>query len=109
MIRIAANLRQGVLAKDLDVTPNYLSLVENGKKEPSLTFLKNFSKRLDVSLGYLLWLALEEGNLPEEMAVKQKMDKLIVELMKKRKRDGGKENQISDVDPKGPVPPNPGR
>ncbi len=109
MIRVAANLKQGALAKDLDVTPNYLSLLENGKKEPSLTFLKNFAKRMDVSLGYLLWLALEEGNLPEEIAVKEKMDRLIMELVKKRKRDGGEKNQIPDAHLKRPEPTNPGR
>lgn len=94
MLRVAANLKQGVLAKDLNITPNYLSLIENGKKEPSLTFLKNFSKRMGVSLGYLLWLALEDGNLPEEMELKHKMDNLLVEIMRKKAKDGDKENQI---------------
>ena len=94
MLRVAANLKQGVLAKDLNITPNYLSLIENGKKEPSLTLLKNFSKKMGVSLGYLLWLALEEGNLPEEMELKHKMDNLLVEIMRKRTKDGEKENQV---------------
>jgi transcriptional regulator with XRE-family HTH domain len=94
MLRVAANLKQGVLAKDLNITPNYLSLIENGKKEPSLTLLKNFSKRMGVSLGYLLWLALEDGNLPEEMQLKHKMDNLLVEIMRKKAKDGDKENQI---------------
>lgn len=96
MLRVAANLKQGVLAKDLNITPNYLSLIENGKKEPSLTLLKNFSKRMGVSLGYLLWLALEDGNLPEEMELKHKMDNLLVEIMRKKTKDGDgdKENQI---------------
>lgn len=82
------------MAKDLNITPNYLSLIENGKKEPSLTLLKNFSKRMGVSLGYLLWLALEDGNLPEEMQLKHKMDNLLVEIMRKKAKDGDKENQI---------------
>lgn len=82
------------MAKDLNITPNYLSLIENGKKEPSLTLLKFFSKRMGVSLGYLLWLALEDGNLPEEMELKHKMDNLLVEIMRKKTKDGDKENQI---------------
>lgn len=84
MLRVAANLRQGILARDLNVTPNYLSLVENGKREPSLTLLRNFSKRMGVSLGYLLWLALDEGELPEEKELKEKMDKLLVKIIRKK-------------------------
>lgn len=94
MLRVAADLKQGILAHDLDVTPNYLSLIENGKKEPSLTFLKKFSKRMGVSLGYLLWLALEEGSLPEEKELRQKMDNLLIEIIKKRANNRANANQI---------------
>jgi len=87
MLRVAANLRQGDLAKKLNVTPNYLSSVENGKKEPSLTFLRNFSKSMEVSLGYLLWLALEKGELSEEKELKEKMDRLLVEIIRKKAND----------------------
>jgi transcriptional regulator with XRE-family HTH domain len=82
LLRIASKLTQSSLAKDLDITANYLSLVENGRKEPSLTFLKKFSKKLDAPLGYLLWLALEEERSPEEFDVKRKMDELLVSIIR---------------------------
>jgi transcriptional regulator with XRE-family HTH domain len=82
LLRIASKLTQSSLAKDLDITANYLSLVENGRKEPSLTFLKRFSKRLDAPLGYLLWLALEEERSPEESDLKRKMDELLVNIIR---------------------------
>lgn len=49
---------------------------------------------MGVSLGYLLWLALEDRNLPEEMELKHKMDNLLVEIIRKKTNDGDKENRI---------------
>ncbi len=88
LLRVASELKQSSLAKDLGITANYLSLVENGKKEPSLTFLKKFSQRLDVPLGYFLWTALENGNSPEELELKEKMNKLLVDILRKTNKSG---------------------
>ena len=88
LLRIASDLKQSSLAKDLDVTANYLSLVENGKKEPSLTFLKKFSQRLNIPLGYFLWIALEDINLPEELEFKEKTERLLVNILRKTNKNG---------------------
>ena len=87
LLRVASNLTQASLAEALDVTGNYLSLVENGKKEPSLTFLKKFRKTLNVPLGYLLWVALEDANSNEEMDLKKKMDRLLIAILHQKKKD----------------------
>jgi transcriptional regulator with XRE-family HTH domain len=86
LLRTASNLTQTSLAKDLNVTANYLSLVENGRKEPSLTFLKKVSKILDAPLGYFLWLALQDTRSPEELNLKQRMDELLVNLLREKGR-----------------------
>ena len=91
LLRTASNLTQSSLAKDLNVTANYLSLVENGRKEPSLTLLKRFSKKLDAPLGYFLWLALEENRSQEEFDLKRKMDELLVTII----REKGKNSQVT--------------
>lgn len=85
LLRTASNLKQSALAKDLKVTANYISLIENDRKEPSLTFLKKFSKRMDVPLGYFLWLALEEGRSAEERDLKGRMNSLLVQLIREKK------------------------
>jgi XRE family transcriptional regulator, regulator of sulfur utilization len=87
LLRTASSLKQNALANDLKVTANYLSLVENDRKEPSLTLLKKFSKRMNVPLGYLLWLALEEGKSPEERDLKGRMNNLLIQLMREKKGD----------------------
>ena len=84
LLRTASNLTQTTLAKDLNVTANYLSLVENGRKEPSLKFLKRLSKRLDAPLGYLLWLALQDERSHEELDLKRKMDELLVNIIREK-------------------------
>jgi transcriptional regulator with XRE-family HTH domain len=88
LLRVASALKQSSLAKDLDITANYLSLVESGKKEPSLTFLKKFAQRLNVPLGYFLWIALEDMSLPEELDLKEKMDRLLVNILHKTNKNG---------------------
>jgi transcriptional regulator with XRE-family HTH domain len=87
LLRVASDLKQSSLAKDLDITANYLSLVENGKKEPSLTLLKKFSQRLNLPLGYFLWIALEDMSLPEELDLKEKMDRLLVNILHQKRKD----------------------
>lgn len=61
LCRVRATLTQCALAPALGVTANYLSLVENGHREPSLRFLKKFATQLQIPLGYYLWLALEDA------------------------------------------------
>ena len=46
-IRKRKGLSQEEMARDLSVTANYISLIENGKKEPSLSFLKKVAKEYD--------------------------------------------------------------
>ena len=85
LLRVAADLKQTELAKDLGVTANYLSLVENGRREPSLTFLQKFANRLDVPLKHFLWLALEEeGASPEEEEIRNSMNQLLAELVRRQ-------------------------
>ena len=88
LLRVRADLKQAELAKDLDVTANYLSLVEKGHREPSLTFLKKFAKRLNVPLGYFLWLALADEESEEAAELQESMDKLLVERLVKGYQNG---------------------
>ena len=65
LVRIAADLKQTELAQVLGVTANYLSLVERGHREPSLTFLRKFATRLGVPLREFLWVALADETAAE--------------------------------------------
>ena len=64
LVRTANGLKQGMLARKLNVSANYLSLIENGKREPSISFLKHLAKTLDVPVGiFFLWQDLDPTNV----------------------------------------------
>lgn len=53
LFRISAGWRQTDLAAKLKVSSNYLSLLENNKREPSLSFLQEMANVFDVPLGLM--------------------------------------------------------
>lgn len=52
--RLAAGISQAGLAEKADVSPQYISLVENGRKKISLTVLLRVAEALSVSADRLL-------------------------------------------------------
>jgi transcriptional regulator with XRE-family HTH domain len=54
MLRTAKKVSQGKLARKLAVTPGYLSLVEQDKREPSLGFLNRVGEYFELPVGFLL-------------------------------------------------------
>jgi transcriptional regulator with XRE-family HTH domain len=56
LIRTASGIKQKEIAKRLGVTPNYISMVENGKREPSISFLRELAVVFNVPVGlFFLW------------------------------------------------------
>ena len=53
--RLTAKISQAALAEKADVSPQYISLVENGKKQISLTVLVHIAAALSVSTDQLLF------------------------------------------------------
>lgn len=78
LIRDADGIPQEQLASDLKVTRAYLSQVENGR-EPSLAFLREAAKRLNVPLPLLV--AGEDEGDPELVA---EIRKLVESLLAAR-------------------------
>lgn len=64
-IRKDSNTTQEDLAKKCNITQAYLSQIENNKKEPNLSTLKDISVALAVPLAVIFFLALEENDVPE--------------------------------------------
>ena len=87
VLRVAAGINQATMAKKLEITQNYLSLVENNHKEPSLSFLKKFASSFDIPLGYFLWLALDKQENNEEIELREKMDLLLEQILVGRRKE----------------------
>jgi len=85
LIRILKGLKQKELADKLGISPNYLSSVENDKREPSLSFIKLVSKELDVPVSFLFLDNIDEEAMSEEQKViYQKLKNLLVEFQSLR-------------------------
>lgn len=64
-VRIASGLRQGEMAGKLDISQNYLSLLENNKAEPSVGLLRKISETFGIPVSFLFWedaMPTESGN-----------------------------------------------
>jgi transcriptional regulator with XRE-family HTH domain len=70
LMRTAAGMKQKDVAAKIGVTSNYVSLVENGRREPSVSFLKEVAATLSVPVGlFFLWEEAESG--PSEKSLDQ--------------------------------------
>lgn len=64
LIRTAKKVKQLTLAKQLGVSPNYVSLVEKDRREPSVGFLRKLAQTLGVPVGlFFLWQDTENPTL----------------------------------------------
>jgi transcriptional regulator with XRE-family HTH domain len=56
LVRTARKIRQRDLASKLNVSSNYLSMLEADRRVPSITFLRKIASKLHVPAGlFLLW------------------------------------------------------
>lgn len=53
-LRTEAGLKQNDFADRIGVSQNYLSLIENGKREPSISFIKKVSETFDIPYEFFL-------------------------------------------------------
>ncbi len=82
LLRTVARLKQKDLAEKAGIKANYLSLVEAGRREPSLTVVRAIAKVLDVPVSFLFWeseaYALTNRDKKEDSLVKLK--RLVLEM-----------------------------
>jgi len=78
LIRTAKGVRQVTLATELDVSPNYLSLIEVGKREPSIAFLRLLAKKLEVPIGmFFLWEDSHNSRIRETDQLRELRDLIV--------------------------------
>lgn len=84
--RVAAGIKQKDLADRLDITPNYLSLVENDKRDPSISFLRNLASEVGIPLGLLFHNFNGDSSeaSPEEKALLLRIQDLIFQIQQIR-------------------------
>lgn len=58
-------LKQKVLARKCSISQTYLSQIENNRKDPNLSTLKEISRVLEIPLPVMFFLAINDEDIPE--------------------------------------------
>ncbi len=86
-------MAQKDLAKKAKITTSHLSLIEAGRRVPSLTTLEKLSKGLGVPVYLIMLLAAEPGDLPGKNM--NKTDELATTLLRMLTGAGRKRGKTS--------------
>ncbi|MGN0386300.1 MAG: helix-turn-helix domain-containing protein [Lachnospiraceae bacterium] len=62
--RKQVNIKQNVLAEQLNISNNYLSSIERGKEKPSLEILIKICNALNITPDYLIMGSMHSNNVP---------------------------------------------
>lgn len=77
------------LAKDLDISPSYLSEIENNKKTPSLDIIEKYSDIFDIKISSIILMA-EDINENKKISMSEKfIQKRMIKLLNKYAIEGG--------------------
>jgi transcriptional regulator with XRE-family HTH domain len=79
LIRTARGAKQIDLAKSMKTSPNYISLVEKDKREPSISFLRRLAKELEVPLSMFFMCQELEGS-PNATAELRELAETLIRL-----------------------------
>ncbi len=82
--RISKGIGQQELSELLKVNKNYISMVENDKKQPSVAFLKQAAKALDIPLLLLMWdyIDLPAAKNTQEKEIKNRLNDIAEQAQK---------------------------
>ncbi len=85
-VRVASGLRQGEMAQLLEISQNYLSLLENNKAEPSMSLIKRISDEFGVPTSFILWedMMPDNGQTPQITEKYERIKVLVHELQSMR-------------------------
>jgi len=65
-LRLQKDLKQNVLAENCDISPTYLSQIENNLKLPNISTLQVIAKNLDIPLPILFFLSINDNDIAPE-------------------------------------------
>lgn len=65
LCRVRKSYRQDQLAKLANISPAYLSLIEQGQRDPTFSVIENIAKALDIPLSVLVFLGADRDELSD--------------------------------------------
>lgn len=82
--RLNKKLSQEEVADKLEVSKNYISLIENDKKDPSINFIKGISRLLEIPPILLMWekIDIPKGKTESEKKIISQLEKMLEEAQR---------------------------
>ena len=80
LIRIFHDCKTANLAKALDISPSYISEIENDKKTPSMEILKKYASYFNTTISAIMFFAEDiekDKKKPVRAAVRSKLIKFL--------------------------------
>ena len=81
LARVRAGYQQKDLANRLDISANYLSMLENDKRDPSWSFICRHAKAVGIPIPMLLLLASDDASITSTDMLKSPIAKELFSLM----------------------------
>ena len=63
LCRVQKNMRQSQLAALAGISVSYLSLLEQGKRDPNFSIIQSIAKGMDIPVSIIVFLGAEKGEL----------------------------------------------
>lgn len=79
--RALAGLQQKEVAELAGVNPSYISMIEMGKRQPSVKTIQKLSRALKMPTHLLTLLAAEEGDLPPDSGEMERVGESLTRLL----------------------------
>src|SRR6266446_3970285 len=82
LLRTKRKINQKEFAKKTKISPNYLSLIEGGKRTPSNNYLKQAANTLEVPVNLFLWEKVNFTKFtdPDTRKLAKKIDESLKEI-----------------------------
>jgi len=99
LLRVSLGKKQEDVADAVGISANYLSLIENGKRQPSYDIMKNLAKEYAVPATLFAW---EEADLHKDLSDEERdilieMTKLVENLFSVAlRKNAQKRSQLSN-------------
>lgn len=88
VLRIAKGINQRELAQQMGMSANYISMIENNIREPSVSFLKKISSTFNVPMNlFLLEIDLDKYTSQQQNLI-FKINELILQLESEKIKSG---------------------
>lgn len=81
LMRVFHDLSQKDLAEKLDISKSYLSEIESGKKQPTLSLLERYSQVFEVPVSSIIFFSEHIGEKPNHQKLREAISSKVLTIL----------------------------